>query len=168
MRQNPSRNPPQPLPKSFPTPLKSSQNPTQKPPRPLLKTIANTSMKKRAPKTTQEAPRASQECPEGLQEVPKSAPGGSKRASRDPKSRPRGLYNSKDGLLRCPATECKAGMPKASGRAAVSPQRGRQSASTRRAGACPDGFRNLLRILVRILRAQRVQPGPAQSAKCTS
>jgi len=30
------------------------------------------------------------------------------------------------------------------------------SAATRRVGACQDGFRNLLRILVRILRTQRV------------
>ena len=35
-----------------------------------------------------------------------------------------------------------------------------KSAATRRVGACPNGFRNLLRIL----RTQRVQPGPAQSA----
>ena len=44
-------------------------------------------------------------------------------------------YNSKDALLRCPATEWRAGMPKTGGRAAVSPQRGRQSAATRRVGA---------------------------------
>ena len=31
-----------------------------------------------------------------------------------------------------------------------------KSAATRRVGACPNGFRNLLRILVRILRTQRV------------
>ena len=76
-----------------------------------------------------EAPRPPQERPKRLQEAPKSAPRGSKRPSRDPKSRSRGLYNSKDALLRCPATECKAGMPKNGGRAAVSPQRGRQSAA---------------------------------------
>ena len=69
----------------------------------------------------QEAPRPPQERPKSLQEAPKSALGGSKRASRDPKSRPRGLNNSKDALLRCPATECKAGMPKNGGRAAVMP-----------------------------------------------
>ena len=74
MRQNPSQNPPQTFPKSFPTPLKSSQNPTQKPPRPLLKTIANTSMKKKAPKTTQEAPRASRSLPKPLPNPPKWSP----------------------------------------------------------------------------------------------
>ena len=86
-----------------------------------------------ASKTAQEGPRGAQEAPGSLQErskrpqeASKSTPGGSKRASRDPKSRSRGLYNSKDALLRCPATECKPGMPKAGGRAAVSPQRGRQ------------------------------------------
>ena len=35
-----------------------------------------------------------------------------------------------------------------------------KSAATRRVGACPNSFRNSLRIL----RTQRVQPGPAQSA----
>ena len=35
-----------------------------------------------------------------------------------------------------------------------------KSAATRRVGACPNSFRNLLRIL----RTQRVQPAPAQSA----
>ena len=39
-----------------------------------------------------------------------------------------------------------------------------KSAATRRVGACLDGNRNLLRILVRILRTQRVKPGPAHSA----
>ena len=79
-----------------------------------------------ASKTVQEAPKKPQDPFKRLQEAPKSAPGGSKRASRDPKSRPRGLYNSKDALLRCPAADCTAGMPKNGGRAAVSPQRGRQ------------------------------------------
>ena len=73
--------------------------------------------------------RGSQERPKRLQEAPKSPPEGSKRASRDPKSRSRGLYNSKDALLRCPATECKTGMPKNGGRAAVMPLGARQSAA---------------------------------------
>ena len=77
----------------------------------------------------QEAPRPPQERPKRLQETPKSAPGGSKRPSREPKCRSRGLCNSNDALLRCHITECKAGMPKAGGRAAVSPARGRQSAA---------------------------------------
>ena len=76
------------------------------------------------PRGAQEAPRPPQERPKRLQEAPKSAPRGSKRTSTDPKSRSRGLYNSKDVLLRCPATECKTGMPKAGGRAAVSPPKG--------------------------------------------
>ena len=102
------------------------------------------------PGGAQEAPGSPPECLKRPQEAPKSAPGGSKRASRDPKSRSRGLKtlqdrpkrlqktprtlniqrgtwsNSKDALLRCPATECKTGMPKNGGRAAVMPLGARQ------------------------------------------
>jgi len=63
---------------------------------------------KRHSRGSKTSPRASQR----LQEAPKSPPGGSKKASRDPKSRSRELYKSKDALLRSPATECKTGMPK--------------------------------------------------------
>ena len=79
------------------------------------------------PRGPQEAPRPPQKRPKRLQEAPKSAPGGSNRTSRDPKSRSRGLYNSKDALLRCPATECKTGIPKNGGRAAVMPLGARPS-----------------------------------------
>ena len=51
------------LPKPSQNPLKSNQNPGQTAPRALLKTIPNTSMKKRASKTTQKAPRASKPFP---------------------------------------------------------------------------------------------------------
>ena len=122
---------------------------------------------KRLPRAPQEAPRGPQETPRAGQEgsrPSKIAPRGSKR-HRGRLTSKRGTWsNSKDALLRCPATEWRTGMPKDGGRAAVSPQRGRQSAATRRVGACPDSFRNLLRILVRILRTQRVKPGPAHSA----
>ena len=43
------------------------------------------------PKGAQDTPGSPPECLKMTQEVPKSTPGGSKRASRDPKSRSRGL-----------------------------------------------------------------------------
>jgi hypothetical protein len=73
----------------------------------------------------QETPRAGQEG----SRPSKIAPRGSKR-HRGCLTSKRGTWsNSKDALLRCPATEWQAGMPKDGGRAAVSPQRGRQSAA---------------------------------------
>ena len=48
------------------------------------------------PRGAQEAPRPPQEHPKRLQEAAKSAPGGSQRASGDPKSRPRGLKTFQD------------------------------------------------------------------------
>ena len=103
------------------------------------------------PRGAQEPPRPPQERPKRLQEAPKSAPGGSKRTSTDPKCQSRGLCNSNDALLRRHITECKAGMPKDGGRAAVSPQRGRQSAATRRVGACLNSFRFCFLKHIRIL-----------------
>ena len=96
------------------------------------------------PRAPQEAPRPLQERPKSLQEAAKSAPGGSKRASRHPESRSRGLKSLKTHPKRLQKTlrtlsiqtkhfeelqRCPARMPKVGGRAAVSPQRGRQSAA---------------------------------------
>ena len=87
---------------------------------------------KRPPRAPQEAPRGPQETPRAGQEgsrPSKIAPRGSKR-HRGRLTSKRGTWsNSKDALLRCPATEWRTGMPKDGGRAAVSPQRGRQSAA---------------------------------------
>ena len=72
--QNPSKT----FPKSSQNPLKSNQNPGQTAPRALLKTTPNTSMKKRASKTTQKAPRASKPFPKPFpnpsQMEPKTSP----------------------------------------------------------------------------------------------
>ena len=112
---------------------------------------------KSAQRGSQRLPRAPQEAPRGPQEIPRAgqegsrpskiAPRGSKR-HRGRLTSKRGTWsNSKDALLRCPATEWRTGMPKDGGRAAVSPQRGRQSAATRRVGVCLDSFEKLFEFL---------------------
>jgi len=73
-------NPPETIPKSSQNPLKSTQNPDQTAPRALLKTTPNTSMKKRASKTTQEAPRA-------YKPFPKLPPNPAKWSPRRPQIR---------------------------------------------------------------------------------
>ena len=67
-------NPPETIPKSSQNPLKSNRNPGQTAPRALLKTTPNTSMKKRASKTTQKAPRASKPFPKLPPNPPKWSP----------------------------------------------------------------------------------------------
>ena len=114
---------------------------------------------KTPPRVPQDAPRGRQECSRRLQEGLKRPQEPVKRTNSSLKS----LFvwhvtivnaltpycmsekqaNSKNAQLRCRATEWQTGMPKHGGRAAVSPQRGRQSAATRRVGACLNSFRNL-------------------------
>ena len=93
-------------------------------------------------------PSRPKRCPRGLQEAPKRPQERSKRPPEAPRrlqettrAGQEGSGHSKNALLRCPATKRRAGMAKAGGRAAVSPQRGRQSAATRRVGACLDRLR---------------------------
>ena len=105
------------------------------------------------PKTAQEAPKRPQDPPKSAQRGSKRPPRAPQEAPRRPQetifesqwlSKCRNIFpstchthmfsekqpiNSKDALLRCPGTNRRAGMPKDGGRAAVSPQRGRQSAA---------------------------------------
>ena len=76
----------------------------------------------RVPKTP---PRAPQVAPKRPPDRPKSAQRGSRRPPRVPQEAPRRHEETTKGRQ----TECKAGLPKTGGRAAVSPQRGRQSAA---------------------------------------
>ena len=103
-----------------------------------------------ASKTAQEAPKRPQDSPKSAQRGSKRPPRAPQEAPRRPQetifesqwlSKCRNIFprschthmfsekqpiNSKDALLRCPGTNRRAGMPKDGGRAAVSPQRGRQ------------------------------------------
>ena len=74
---------------------------------------------KTLPRVPQEAPRGRQERPRSLQEGLKSTPGGSKKASRTAKLHPR-------CPAKMPCRELTTRHAQSFGRAAVSPQRGRQ------------------------------------------
>ena len=134
-------------------------------------------------------PRAPQEAPRGPQEIPRAAQEGSRPSKITPKDSKRTLSATqlRISVLRLEKntvpktmvhinvadvaeivkdkTLLSQGAVKKRWAGGGVPPWGRQSAATRRVGACPDSFRNLLRILVRILRTQRVKPGPAHSAK---
>ena len=128
----------------------------------------------RRPRGAQEAPRPPQERLERLQEAAKSTPGGPKRSPRHPRSRSRGLKTLQDRPKRLEKntipktivhinvadiaeidkdkTLLTRGAVKKGRAGGGVPPWGRQSAATRRVGACPDGNR----ICLRILRTQRV------------
>ena len=83
---------------------------------------------RRPPRAAQEAPKAPQEGPRAPQE-----------AKRSPQSLPRAHQLSQNCFPQIACRKRRAG--------GGDPPWGRQSAATRRVGACLDSFRNLLRIL---------------------